>query len=168
MSLNGKIAAKDGGVDWLEAVPNPDKLDYGYQEFYDSIDTSIQGNATYQQIIRWDIEFPYKGIKNFVLTRNPNLEHTEHVEFVSAKHIQFIRQLKRYEGKDIWLIGGGQINTLLLKAGLIDEIGVFLMPIIIPDGIGLFEALPPQTQLELMDTKSFPTGVIELKYRPVY
>jgi len=167
MSLNGKIASKDGGVDWLEATPNPDKLDYGYQAFYDSVDTTIQGKATYQQIIDWGVEFPYKNTKNFVLTRNPNLANTEQVEFVSVNHISFIKQLKRYEGKDIWLIGGGQVNTLLLNAGLIDEIRVFVMPIIIPDGIGLFEALPPQTKLQLLDTTTFPTGVVELKYGPL-
>lgn len=166
MSLNGKIASKDGGVDWLEATPNPNNLDYGYVDFYDSVDTTIQGKATYQKIIDWGLEFPYTTTKNFVLTRNPNMENTKDVEFVSANHIPFIKQLKKYEGKDIWLIGGGQVNTLLLQAGLIDEIRVFLMPIIIPDGIGLFEALPPQTQLTLMDTMTFPTGVVELKYRP--
>ena len=167
MSLNGKIATQDGGVDWLEATPNPEQLDYGYADFYASIDTTIQGKSTYQKIIDWGIEFPYKKTKNFVLTRNPNLANTEEVEFVSANHVQFIKQLKRYEGKDIWLIGGGQVNTLLLEAGLIDEIRVFIMPIIIPDGIGLFEALPPQTQLELMESVSYPTGVVELRYAPV-
>ena len=164
MSLNGKIAARDGGVDWLEAIPNPEKLDYGYANFYESIDTSIQGNVTYQQIINWDIEFPYKGIKNFVLTRNPNYQNSEHVEFVAANHIPFIQHLKRQEGKDIWLIGGGQINTLLLQAKLIDELRVFVMPIIIPSGIGLFEAFPPQTQLQLQHSETYPTGVVELKY----
>ncbi len=164
MSLNGKIAARDGGVDWLESIPNPDKLDYGYADFYGSIDTSIQGNATYQQIINWDIEFPYKGIKNFVLTRNSNYQNSEHVEFVASNHIPFIQHLKRQEGKDIWLIGGGQINTLLLQAKLIDELRVFVMPIIIPSGIGLFEAFPPQTQLQLQASETYPTGVVELKY----
>ena len=50
-SLNGKIADAEGRVDWLESMPNPDKLDYGYAEFYDSIDTTIQGNATYKQVM---------------------------------------------------------------------------------------------------------------------
>ena len=86
-SLNGKIAKKDGSVGWLEAIPVPDGSDYGYNEFYTSIDTTIQGNATYQQIMSWGIEFPYKGKQNFVLTMNSDLEDTEHVQFISEDHI---------------------------------------------------------------------------------
>jgi len=68
-SLNGKIASSDGNVDWLESIPNPEKTDYGYKAFYDSIDTTIQGYNTYNQILNWDIDFPYKGKKNYVLTK---------------------------------------------------------------------------------------------------
>ncbi|PLX03162.1 MAG: dihydrofolate reductase, partial [Marinilabiliales bacterium] len=59
MSLNGKIAKKDGSVGWLDNIPNPEKSDFGYKEFYDSVDTTIQGNSTYKQIISWGIDFPY-------------------------------------------------------------------------------------------------------------
>lgn len=69
-SLNGKIAAKDGSVNWLETIPNPDKTDYGYLEFQKTIDTTIQGYSTYKQIIDWGIDFPYKETKNFVFTRS--------------------------------------------------------------------------------------------------
>ena len=57
ISLNGKIADADGNVHWLESIPNPDKSDHGYADFYNSIDTTIQGNNTYNQIINWGIEF---------------------------------------------------------------------------------------------------------------
>ncbi len=164
MSLNGKIAQTDGSVHWLEAIPNPDKLDYGYATFNEGIDTTIQGYSTYAQILNWDIPFPYPTTKNYVLTRKQGLENTEHVEFVTKNHIPFIQKLKEGEGKDIWLIGGGQINTLLLNAGLIDEIQVFAMPIVLSEGIELFELLPKETVLRLIDSKTYSTGVVELKY----
>ena len=165
MSLNGKIASKDGSVDWLGAIPNPDQLDYGYTEFYDTIDTTIQGYSTYKQIMDWEIEFPYAGKKNYVLTRDRDRKNTERVTFISKDHIDFIRRLKEQDGKDIWLIGGGQVNTMLLNAGLIDELHIYLMPIILSEGIRLFEALPMKTLLELNTVKSFPTGVVEMIYK---
>ena len=122
MSLNGKIADQEGKVDWLEAIPNPDHDDYGYAEFYDSIGTTIQGYTTYQQIIDWDIPFPYAGKENFVLTRKKDLKFNDDVQFISAEPLGFIKALKKEEGQDVWLIGGGQVNTLLWDEGLIDEL----------------------------------------------
>lgn len=163
-SLNGKIAKADGSVHWLEEIPNPDKLDYGYAKFNESIDTTIQGYSTYAQVMSWGIDFPYATIKNYVMTRKSSLENTKDVEFISENHIEVIKALKAGEGKDIWLIGGGQINTLLLNAGLIDEIYVFIMPIVLSDGIELFELIPNQTTLNLVDSKTYDTGVVELRY----
>ena len=164
ISLNGKIARADGRVDWLDAVPNPDQLDYGYMEFYNSIGTTIQGYTTYAQVIGWEIDFPYADKKNYVLTRKQGLKPSEYVEFISENHIDFIKELKKQDGKDIWLIGGGQVNTMLLNENLIDELIVHIMPIILPDGIELFELIPKETALKLVESKSFPTGVVGLKY----
>jgi len=164
-SLNGKISRADGNVDWLDALPNPDMLDYGYFEFYDSIDTTIQGYNTYQLVMGWNIDFPYKAKKNYVLTRKQGLDQNEHVEFISENHIAFLKELKNQEGKDIWLIGGGQVNTMLLNENLIDEIIIHVMPIILPDGIELFELIPKETFLKLINSKSYPTGVVELVYQ---
>ena len=164
-SLNGKIAGKDGSVDWLESMPTPDNSDYGYSEFYKSIDTTIQGYKTYKQVLDWGIDFPYPDKKNYVFTRKKDVVNTKYVEFVNEYHIEFTRNLKKQNGKDIWLIGGGQINTLLLNAGLIDEIQVFIMPVIIPEGIEIFELIPNEYYLKLIDSKKHSTGAIELKYK---
>lgn len=163
-SLNGKIAQSDGSVGWLESIPNPEKTDHGYFEFYKTIDTTIQGSNTYHQILSWGIDFPYPDKKNYVITRKKGLKNTEFVDFISENPIDFIRQLKEQKGKDIWLIGGGQINTMLLNENLIDEIQVFIMPIVISSGIALFEAIPIETKLKLVESKSYSTGAVELKY----
>jgi dihydrofolate reductase len=164
MSLNGKIARKDGSVDWLETIPNPEKIDHGYSDFYDSIDTTIQGYSTYKQILEWGIDFPYAGKKNYVITRRQGLQSTAHVEFISGNHLDFLKQLKEQEGGDIWLIGGGETNTMFLAGGVVDELRVFVMPVLIPDGIELFESLPGDFRLELFDSKSYSTGAMELRY----
>lgn len=164
-SLNGKIARKDGEVDWLDAIPNPGRTDHGYADFYQTIDTTIQGYKTYEQLLSWDIEFPYADKINYVVTRQQNVMPNQHVTFIRDNHIPFIQQLKEKPGKDIWLIGGGQVNSLLFNAGLIDEISVFVMPIIIPEGIDLFSIAPDQKLLTLVESKNYSTGAVELKYK---
>jgi dihydrofolate reductase len=165
VSLNGKIAGTDGSVEWLENIPNPEKTDYGYAGFYDTIDTTIQGYNTYNQIMGWGIDFPYKGKKNYVITRRQNVVNTENVEFITQDHAEFIKNLKEEDGRDIWLIGGSQVNTLVINAGILDEIIIFVMPVIIPGGIELFDAFPKETKLELLGTKSYSSGVVEINYK---
>lgn len=165
ISLNGKIAKPDGSVDWLESIPNPEKTDHGYADFYKSIDITIQGNNTYKQILGWGIDFPYADKQNYVFTRNEALVNTENVDFVAKNHVDFINELKRQDGKDVWVIGGAQLNTMLLNENLIDEIQVFIMPIIISDGINLFESLPNETKLTLINSQSYSTGAVELRYK---
>ncbi len=166
-SLNGKIAEKDGSVDWLYVKDSDEEIDYGYEKFYESIDTTIQGSSTYKQVESWGIDFPYPDKKNYVITRNKNLKNNHNVEFISENHIDFIKTLKNKAGKDIWLIGGGQINTMLLNEGLIDELQLFCMPIILSDGIDIFEAIPARTDVKLIETKTHDTGAIEMKYQIV-
>ncbi|MGB5821072.1 MAG: dihydrofolate reductase family protein [Saonia sp.] len=165
ISLNGKIAKSDGSVKWLESIPNPEKTDHGYSEFYKTIDTTIQGNHAYRQILSWGIDFPYPDKKNYVLTRKQGVEHTKYVEFISENHIEFIKDLKSQKGKDIWIVGGGKLNTLFLNENLIDEIQVFVMPIVLSEGIELFETFPKETKLKLIESKSYSTGAVELKYK---
>ena len=165
ISLNGKIAKLDGSVDWLESIPNPDKIDHGYSDFYKSIDTTVQGNNTYKQILSWEIDFPYPDKKNYVFTNNKESVNTKFVDFVSENHIDFIKQLKKEKGKDIWIVGGGKLNTIFLNENLIDEIHVFVMPIVLNDGIELFESIPKETKLKLIESKPYITGVVEIKYK---
>jgi len=164
-SLNGKIAKSDGSVDWLDTLPNPDQLDYGYHKFYNSIGTTIMGYKTYAQVKGWDIAWPYPGKKNYVLSRKKDLTDTEDVTFITNDHISFLKDLKETTAKDIWLIGGGQVNTLILNSGLLDELIVHTMPIILTSGIELFEESPAQSMLHLTIHKVYPTGVIEARYR---
>lgn len=167
-SLNGYIARPDGDVDWLDAIPNPDLNDYGYYDFYSSCDVTMQGNNTYKFILDGGHDFPYTTSKNYVFTRNKTLRDNNDVHFITEDIANFVRSLKLEKGKDIWLIGGGQINTLLLDYQLIDEIWIYIMPIILEDGIPLFAMLTKDANLELISSKAYDTGVVEAKYKVVY
>ena len=113
-SIDGYIARTDGNVDWLH---DPDYIvegdDMGYGAFYASIDTTLMGNATYQEVLGFDVPFPYPDKKNYAFSRSEK-ENDENVEYVSGDIVAFMNQLKTQPGKDIWLIGGGKINTLFL------------------------------------------------------
>lgn len=159
-SIDGFIADVDGGVEWLEKIPNPDKTDYGYQSFYDSIDTTIMGYGTFQQLINWDIPFPYMGKDNYVVTRKSSLQQHQHVKFISDDHLERLKKLKQGPGENIWLIGGSQLNTFFLNNKLIDTIHLFTMPIILNDGIKIFNKFHGVRPLVLSATEKFNNGVI--------
>lgn len=163
-SLNGMIAKADGDVSWLDAVPNPDQSDYGYFDFYKSVDTTIQGYSTFKHVRDLGIDNPYPETKNYVFTRKNDLDPIEGFQFVNQNHVNFVQNLKKEAGKDIWLIGGGQLNSMFLKENLLDEILLFIMPVIIPDGIRMFENSSIEKTLHLIETLSYPSGVICLKY----
>jgi len=163
-SLDGKIADKNGDVSWLNVIPNPEKSDYGYRDFLASIDTTIMGNTTYKQVLGFGVGNPYKGKTNFVITNDRLLKKDEHVQYISENVVQFIRNLKEQNGKPIWCVGGSQLNALLLDHGLLDELRIFIMPIILGKGIPLTSELKKYTELELVDSKKFLSGVMELKY----
>jgi dihydrofolate reductase len=165
ISLNGKIAKSNGSVEWLESIPMPTDSDYGYTEFYNSIDTTIQGNNTYKQIVGWGIEFPYKDKKNYVLTTDETLKDNDDVTYIAKDHLTHIKKIKEQEGKDIWLIGGGQINALILDAKLLDEVHVHVMPIILDEGIELTSALKEDVSLTLISNQTYSTGVVEIIYK---
>ena len=112
----------------------------------------------------WGIDFPYADKKNYVFTRKTGLENTQDVDFISDDHIGFIKQLKSQPGSGIWLVGGGQLNTLFLNNKMLDEIILFVMPIVLSDGIDLFGAIPKETELELLESKTYNNGVVELRY----
>lgn len=164
ISLDGYIAKADGSVDWLHELPNPDKLDYGYFAFYDSVDTTLMGNKTYQQVLGFDMDFPYADKTNYVFTQNTELKDDGHAKYISKDHINFLKELKKGEGKDIWLIGGGQLNALLLHHRLIDEMQVYIMPILLGDGIPMFAKGKESIPLNLVHTETYSSGVVELRY----
>jgi dihydrofolate reductase len=162
-SLDGKIARQDGSIDWLDEYNSPDE-DYGYAKFLDSVDTTVMGNDTYQQVLNLSPEFPYSSKKNYVFTRNREFEKDENVTFISENHLSFMKSLKDDSGKDIWLIGGGKVNSFFLANNLIDELILFVIPVLLGNGIPLFEKIDFSAPVQLFGSKYYDNGVMELKY----
>ena len=156
-SLDGYIARENGGIDWLFS-----DADYGYSEFYSSIDTVIVGRKTYDQSLGFE-EYPYKGKKVYVFTRDKRAGD-RYVDFVSSDLAGLVRKLKQLEGKDIWLVGGSDIVSILLNAGLVDRIILSIHPIVLGRGIPLFKGLTQEIQMKLVKTLSYPSGLAQLHY----
>ena len=161
-SMDGYIAKSDGSVGWLDEVPHPEGADYGYGAFYAGIATTLMGNATYQQVLGFG-DFPYQGKENYVFSRSAH-PSTEYVKFVQSDPAAFVRALKKQPGGDIWLVGGGQLNTLMLDAGLIDELLLFHMPVILGSGIALFPGAKITPPVKLLTSESYTSGVTFLHY----
>lgn len=164
-SIDGFIARKNGDIDWLENPDYPiEGEDFGYQKFYDSIDTTLMGNQTYQQVLGFDVPFPYKGKTNYVFSRSQEGKD-ENVQFVKDNIADFVKNLKKDEGKDIWLVGGGQLNSMLLGQELIDQIILTIIPITLGDGISLFaQSMELDTRFSLDNSKVFKNGFVQLFY----
>jgi dihydrofolate reductase len=148
-SLDGYIARRDHSIDWLFTSG-----DYGYKKFYDSIDTVIVGRKTYDVVRGFEKE-PFKGKKIFVFSRsNPNF---------SKDPVKTVRRLKKEKGRNIWLVGGGKMISVLMNAGLVDEIINSVHPIVLGSGIPLFPGVK-ETNMKLKKTTAFPSGLLQLHY----
>ena len=156
-SMDGYIAGPDGEIDWLEVGG---KLDYGYHHFYSSIDTTVMGSSTYKLTLTVE-EFPYADKANYVFTRGAPPPDTANVRFVSGDIVSFVESLRGLPGKDIWLVGGGQINTVMLNAGLIDEIILTVFPLVLGDGIPLFAPGARRTRFRTTGCESYETGLVQ-------
>jgi dihydrofolate reductase len=77
----------------------------------------------------------------------------------------FVRRLKNEPGKDICLMGGGQFAKTLFEAGLIDEIGFNIHPVLLGSGIPLFYGMDRQIDLERLECQAFKNGCVYVKYR---
>ena len=157
-SIDAYIAGPNGEIDWLFT-----EGEFGYNAFMETIDTTLMGNETYK-LIKGFSDFPYKNQVNYVFTRNPNATEAPYVQFISSDIVAFVKALKQQEGKDIFLVGGGQINAILLEAGLIDELQVFVHPIILGKGIPMFQPTEKPYGWQFVETKSYEQGLVELHY----
>lgn len=163
-SLDGYIARNNGAVDWLSGNSADPNIDSGFDEFYSSIDTVIMGRTTYEQVINElspDI-WVYEGKKCYVATTG-RYEFDNRAEYIPGDIIEFIQNIKKQQGKDIWLVGGGKLIDQFIKQNLIDKYVITIIPTILGDGIPLFLGQNPEIKLKLAETKTID-GMVELTY----
>ena len=159
-SLDGYIATPDGGVAWLEPF---DAGDYGYDEFLKGIGTLIMGRRTFDQVLGFG-EWPYEGKRTIVLSSRPAEALPAGVEVRNAEVVAVAGELKRLGDGDVWLVGGGNVVRQFLDEGLLDDMEIFVMPVLLGGGAPLFPESASQAGLVLEGVQSYPNGVVRLLY----
>ena len=164
ITVDGYIARKDGRVDFLD-VYNPN--DFGFQRFLAQVGIIIMGRASYDQAAAF-ADWPYVGKRIVVLTHRPLAVTKPGVECYSGDLRSLIANLRCDTTQDIWVFGGARVARDMLDANLIDQIELFVIPLLLGEGKPLFPPSAKPTRLRLDRTERYsPSGVVELVYRRI-
>lgn len=159
-SLDGYIASISGSLDWLMAAAK-DGEDYGYEAFMDSVDALAMGRGTYDHIAHID-PLPFSGKHVFVFTHKPPAPR-EGVTFWDITPQAALAQWGE-QGHNRVYVDGGFLISSFLSEGLIDDLHLTKVPLLLGAGRPLFHAIPRQTELDLIEVETFPSGMVNLRY----
>src|SRR5262245_53927632 len=160
-SLDGYIARKDGGLDWLPENPEP----HGYEEFIATVDSIVIGRGTYETVLGFD-SWAYGKTPVFVLTSKPSSIHPPKgavCEAMNANPREVFERLEK-RGLQHLYVDGGVTITRFLEAGLIGRMALTRIPVLLGSGIPLFGSLPKDIRLRHEWTRSFPSGIVQSEY----
>lgn len=170
VTLDGFIEGANGEVDWCIMDD-----DMGFDEFLSSIDTIFYGRVSYDM---WGNFHPiptasaaeknlWEAVhskQKYVFSRQPR--HDDKATVITSNLVQSVNEIKNSEGKDIWLYGGASLITTFLSLGLIDVYRLAVHPTVLGEGKPLFANVQDRLNLQLLETKQFASGVVQLIYKP--
>jgi len=162
-SADGYVARSDGNLDWLTERPAP-KGFYGLPEFERSIDAKILGRKTFDRSLEMGARFSADQVHYVFSRQPPPASVPAGVRFVAESIGDFAARLRRQVGKNIWMMGGGEIIGSFLDEKAIDEFIITVMPIFIGEGIPLLPQRHREVALQLLELKQFPDGAVQLHY----
>jgi dihydrofolate reductase len=163
-SLDNYFARKDHSVDWLMWSDEAAEI---MKDFWKNIDMMLIGRKTYEASLamtKGKKDSGIFGVKTYLFSRTLKEVDDDRVELVSENAVEFVRDLKNHEGKDILLMGGGNLAKTFFEAGLIDEIGFNIHPVLLGAGIPIFYEMNRQIDLELVECRQFKNGCVYVLY----
>jgi dihydrofolate reductase len=165
-SLDNYIAREDHSFDWI--LPN-DELGSFMGDYWQKIDTILMGRKTYDVAIKQRGSANSPGMNTYVFsnTLDPSSSKDD-VVIIDGDAADFVKTLKEKEGKDVCLMGGGELAKSLFEAKLIDEVGVNIHRVLLGSGIPLFHKMAFEINLELKDCKWFKNSCVLLTYNIKY
>lgn len=149
-SVDGYIAEADGSIDFLDDGSALVEEETSYQELMKKIDTVVMGRTTYDQVVNElsPTQYPYEEQLSYIITNHPE-KSTEKRIFTSQGPVELIKELKKQDGKAIWIIGGASIIAPLVESQLIDTYILTTIPTILGEGIRLFNAFNGSVHLNV-------------------
>jgi dihydrofolate reductase len=168
-SLDGFIARSNGDISWLDtAAPAIAGEDYGFADFFSSVDTLVMGRKTYETVLGF-AEWPYAN-KHVVVLSHASISIPSHltggIEWMSGSPLD-VAQLLETSGARRVYVDGGQTIQGFLASGLINELTVTTIPILLGAGIPLFGPLDRDVSLQLLTSHTYPNGCVQTKYKVV-
>lgn len=163
-SIDGRIAEPGGGTDFLSGYPITEAMDYGYKEFFNSIDTIVMGGRTWREMDAMDAMGSYKDKMVYVVSRN-DWGEKQNIKFITKDVADRVANLRNEAGKGIWLFGGGELISILLAADLVDEMCITYIPVILGRGISLFREQDKESEWELVESRTYENNVLQVKYQ---
>jgi dihydrofolate reductase len=165
-STDGYIARPDGELDWLTSRPAP-KGFYGLPTFARSVDAKIVGRHTFDVSVKMGARFSADDV-HYVFSRGPAPRSIPSgVTFVTESIGAFVERRRKEAGKNLWLMGGGELIASFLDERAIDEFIISVIPMFIGEGIPLIAPRHRDVPLRLLSTQPFPDGVVQLHYRVI-
>ena len=181
-SLDGFITARDGAIDWIHY--SKDVTAY-MERFWPTIDTIVMGRKTFEfanamsgakkrrpkkaakgaTASRKAPGDPFAGMASIVFSRTLDPADFPGVQIVSSDAGEYVRELKRQPGKGICVLGGGELACSLFEAGVIDEVGCNVQPVLLGAGVPLFRDPGRRIALELAESWVMDGGCVMMMYR---
>ena len=165
-SLDGYITDRNGGLDWLHAVPNPEQLDMGYEKFIGGVDAIVMGRNTFDTVCGFDMEWPYK-LPVFVLSgtlRKVPVDLKNKVEIAAGPLSEILVKIHSKGYYRLYIDGGKTVQNFL-REDLIDELIITTIPILLGGGAPLFSGLPRELEFELLESSVYLDALVQNTYR---
>jgi len=163
-SLDGFIAPQDGSMDWLHFSRDVQEF---MSTYWASIDTMLMGRKTWEVVVGMGGRSGgggMKGITTYVFSRT--LDHVGHgAHLVREDAGDFVRRLKEQPGMGICVMGGGELAQSLFTAGMIDEVGLNVHPILLGSGVPFFRDAGRRIPLVLAESRVIDGGCVLSMYR---
>lgn len=169
ISLDGYIEGPEGEVDWCVMEPEMD-----FPKFLSQIDTIFYGRKSYD---KWGNHKPHRKAlksdqimwtlinskKKYVFSRTAKANQKQ-ATYITGDIAAQVAAIKAQAGKNIWLFGGSELIDSFMQLDLIDEYRLSVHPVVLGAGKPLFPSLQQRLSLTLKDTRTFPSGVVQLIY----
>ncbi|WP_156309290.1 dihydrofolate reductase family protein [Sphingobacterium endophyticum] len=163
-SLDGYIADRNGQIEWLLSIPNPENDDMGYKEFISGIDALIMGRNTFEVVCGFDEWYYEKHV--FVLSNSLKAipeKFRDKATLVKGDLKEVLAKIHEKGFHNLYIDGGKTIQSFL-KEDLIDEMTITVIPYLLGGGISLFGDLMETLKFEAVNTKLFLNYIVQNQF----